>query len=76
MLKIPEGRKLDCIPVGRLAIDLNTPTMRESFAESPSVNRYVGGSPANTAVGLAKLGCRTGFIGKISSDSLGDFVLN
>ncbi|MBQ5555201.1 MAG: 5-dehydro-2-deoxygluconokinase [Erysipelotrichaceae bacterium] len=76
MLKIPEGRKLDCIPVGRLAIDLNTPTMRESFAESPSVNRYVGGSPANTAVGLAKLGCRTGFIGKISSDSLGDFALN
>ncbi|MBR0417840.1 MAG: 5-dehydro-2-deoxygluconokinase [Erysipelotrichaceae bacterium] len=74
MLKIPEGRKLDCIPVGRLAIDINPADMRESFGECNHFKRYVGGSPANTAVGLAKLGCRTGFIGKISSDSLGDFV--
>ena len=75
-MQFPENRKLDCIPVGRLAIDLNTPTMKESFAESPSVGRYVGGSPANTAVGMAKLGCKVGFIGKISSDSLGDFALS
>lgn len=71
---IPENRKLDCIPVGRLAIDINTPTMRETFAESPSLRRYVGGSPANTAVGMAKLGMKVGFIGKISDDSLGDFA--
>ena len=76
MLKIPEGRKLDCIPVGRLAIDINPADMTESFAECLHFKKYVGGSPANTAVGLAKLGARAGFIGKVSSDSLGDFAVD
>ena len=76
MLKIPEGRTLDCIPVGRLAIDINPADMTESFAECLHFKKYVGGSPANTAVGLAKLGARAGFIGKVSSDSLGDFAVD
>ena len=73
MFQIPEGRKLDCIPVGRLAIDINPLKMPQSFAECTQFGKYVGGSPANTAVGLARLGARTGFIGKITDDSLGDF---
>ena len=76
MLQIPEGRKLDCIPVGRLAIDINPADMTQSFAECLHFKKYVGGSPANTAVGLAKLGSRAGFIGKVSSDSLGDFAVD
>ena len=73
MIKIPEGRKLDCIPIGRLAIDINPLVMPQTFAECEAFGKYVGGSPANTAVGLARLGARTGFIGKITDDSLGDF---
>ena len=73
MLHIPEGRKLDCIPIGRLAIDINPLVMPQTFAECTQFGKYVGGSPANTAVGLARLGARTGFIGKITNDSLGDF---
>ncbi len=73
MFQIPEGRKLDCIPVGRLAIDINPLVMPQTFAECTEFGKYVGGSPANTAVGLARLGARTGFIGKITDDSLGDF---
>ena len=76
MLNIPQGRTLDCIPVGRLAIDINPADMTQSFGECDHFKRYVGGSPANTAVGLAKLGARTGFIGKVSSDSLGDYAVN
>ena len=33
-----------------------------------------GGSPCNVAVGLARLGKRTAFIGKISSDKFGDML--
>ena len=73
MFSIPEKRELDCIPVGRLAIDINPLVMPQTFAECNAFGKYVGGSPANTAVGLARLGARTGFIGKITDDSLGDF---
>ena len=39
------------------------------FKESP------GGSAANTAIGLARLGLRVGYIGKVSSDWEGDLLL-
>jgi ribokinase len=42
----------------------------ESFVES--VHETCGGSAANTSVGLARLSCKVGFIGKIGSDGDGD----
>jgi ribokinase len=35
-----------------------------------------GGSAANTMVGLARLNCRTGFIGKVSDDREGQLLIN
>ncbi|MGQ9461273.1 MAG: carbohydrate kinase family protein [Candidatus Bathyarchaeaceae archaeon] len=40
------------------------------FKESP------GGSAANTIVGLARLGLKTGFIGKVAEDREGELLLN
>lgn len=40
------------------------------FVEAP------GGSAANTAVGLARLGLRVGYIGKVADDNEGEFLLN
>jgi len=40
------------------------------FVEAP------GGSAANTAVGLARLGLRVGFIGKVADDGEGRFLLD
>jgi fructokinase len=40
----------------------------ESFARAP------GGAPANVAVGLARLGRTSGFIGKVGADPFGDFL--
>ena len=40
------------------------------FVEAP------GGSAANTAVGLARLGLRVGFIGKVADDDEGKFLLD
>ena len=37
-------------------------------------DRYLGGSPANIAVGLARLGARVGMISAVSTDPLGDYV--
>ena len=36
--------------------------------------KYLGGSPANIAVGMARLGKNVGFIGKVSKDQMGIFV--
>jgi ribokinase len=42
----------------------------KDFVEAP------GGSAANTAVGLARLGLRVGYIGKVANDEEGRFLLN
>ena len=46
----------------------------ESFIENQQ--ETCGGSAANTVVGLARLGCKVGFIGKIGSDREGDMHLS
>jgi ribokinase len=45
----------------------------ESFIEDYA--ETCGGSAANTAIGLARLGCRVGFIGKVGADREGDLLL-
>lgn len=69
-----EPRALDMIPVGRIAIDFNPTDMNRPLSQSEHFNKYLGGSPANIAVGMARLGRKVGFLGKISDDAFGDFV--
>ncbi len=69
-----EPRALDIIPVGRIAIDFNPTDMNRPLSQSEHFNKYLGGSPANIAVGMARLGRKVGFLGKISNDAFGDFV--
>ena len=52
------------------------PTKTISMISSINFNKYVGGSPANIAVGLARLGCKVGFQGCVSNDRFGDFVVD
>ena len=52
------SKPLDFIPIGRIAIDFNPTDMYRPLSESSNFNKYVGGSPANIAVGLARLGAR------------------
>lgn len=68
------NRKLDLIAVGRIAIDFNPLDYFKPLSESKEYRKYLGGSPANVAVGLARLGKKIGFIGKVSDDQFGDYV--
>lgn len=68
------SKPLDFIPIGRIAIDFNPTDMYMPLSESSNFNKYVGGSPANIAVGLARLGCKVGFCGCIARP-FGDFVV-
>lgn len=57
-------RKFDLITVGRACIDLNAVEYNRPMEETMTFSKYVGGSPANIAIGTAKLGLKVGFIGK------------
>ncbi|WP_312520276.1 5-dehydro-2-deoxygluconokinase [Anaerospora sp.] len=73
-IQFDEARKRDIIPLGRIAIDFNPVDFNRPLEESTTFKKYLGGSPANIAVGMARLGKRVGFIGKVSNDQFGRFV--
>ncbi len=73
-MNFPTGRDMDIILAGRAGIDLNADRYNCPFADVPSFTKTVGGSPANIAQGTSKLGLKTGFIGKVSGDGMGDYI--
>ncbi len=74
MIKLDQNRPLDIILIGRVAIDFNPIDYFQTLSQSSSFKKYVGGSPANIAVGLSRLGKKCGFIAKVSDDRFGDYV--
>ena len=68
------SQKFDLIAIGRAAVDLNAVEYNRPLEETKSFAKFVGGSPANIAIGSAKLGQKVGFIGKVSDDQLGHYV--
>jgi len=73
-IEFDNSKKIDVIPMGRVAIDFNPIDYFKTLAESDSFKKYLGGSPANIAVGLARLNKKVGFIGAVSDDRFGDYV--
>lgn len=73
-LNFDEKRPMDLVLVGRVAIDLNPVDYFQTLAESTTFKKYVGGSPANIAVGITRHGKKAGFFGKVSDDQFGDYV--
>ena len=72
--------KFDVIGFGALNVDMLFKVERLAGAEEESfINNYTetcGGSAANTMVGLARLGCKVGFIGKVANDREGNLQLD
>ena len=75
-LKLDETKEFDIVLLGRAAIDLNPVDYYKPLYESTTFKKYLGGSPANIAVGMARLGKKVGFIGKVSDDQFGTFIEN
>ena len=77
-VEFDETRPMDLILLGRVAIDFN-PSEDEPFGPLENVRtfkKYVGGSPANIAVGVTRHGLKAGFLGKVSDDKFGKFVVD
>jgi len=71
--------KFDVVGFGALNVDKLFKVNRIAAAEEESFitdfAEACGGSAANTVVGLARLGCKVGFIGKVASDREGKMLL-
>ncbi|MCI8442232.1 MAG: 5-dehydro-2-deoxygluconokinase [Provencibacterium sp.] len=81
-MEFDRSRPFDLILLGRVAIDFNpayNEQVKEEFKPLKKVHvfeKFVGGSPANIAVGVTRHGMRAGFIGKVSDDQFGDYVVD
>ncbi len=65
-----DGRRLDVLCLGEALVDL-LPDRRGRLRDCDAFAVHSGGAPANVAVGLARLGRRTGFTGVLGDDEFG-----
>ena len=72
--------KLDVVGFGALNIDklyqVNRIAHEDEEAYITGFSESCGGSAANTIIGLARLGVKTGFIGKVATDREGSLLHN
>ena len=71
-----QSRPYDLVLLGRVAVDFNPVDYFHPLEECTTFKKYVGGSPANIAVGAARHGMKIGFFARVSDDQLGDFVVH
>ena len=75
MLTFDLTKEKDVCAFGRASIDLYAAQIGP-LEETTVFNRYLGGSPANTAVAMANLGLQVGYIGRVSDDQFGRFIVH
>ncbi len=73
MLKIPEG-DLDLLTVGETVVDFIATEETTSLDDAHVFRRYQGGSPANIALYVARLGGTAAVISKTGNDTFGEFL--
>ena len=68
-------KSLDLVAIGRAGVDLYGQQVGGRLEDMASFAKYVGGSPANTAIGLSRLGLRSALLTKVGSDHMGRFII-
>jgi fructokinase len=65
---------VEVVCLGEALVDLVSTKAGVRLDRAPAFRKAAGGAPANVAVGLARLGRRSAFIGAFGVDSLGAFL--
>jgi len=73
-VKVGDVKVIDVVTLGELLIDFVSTESGVSLIEAPAFQKAAGGAPANVAVGLARLGIPSGFVGKVGDDDFGRFL--
>ncbi|MEO8288658.1 MAG: PfkB family carbohydrate kinase [Chloroflexota bacterium] len=64
----------DIIATGEMLIDFVSTEAGVSLVDAPAFTKAAGGAPANVAVGAARLGLSSGFMGMVGDDVFGRFL--
>ncbi|MEY5098480.1 MAG: hypothetical protein RJA36_1199 [Pseudomonadota bacterium] len=73
-LKFPGPRRHDLACLGRLAVDLYAQQFGSRLEDARSFAMYLGGSSANLAFGVARLGCKTAMISRVGDEQMGRYL--
>ena len=71
-----QKRKYALLAVGELLADLIGNEFTDNLQSTAQFNRFQGGSPANLAANMARLGNQTAVIASVGNDNLGLFLKN
>lgn len=74
-LAFPQGRKFDLACLGRLAVDLYAEQFGSRLEDARSVAKYLGGSSANLAFGVARLGLKSAMVSRVGNEQMGRYLL-
>lgn len=66
--------KFDLICLGRAGVDLYGEQIGSRLEDVQSFRKYVGGCPANIAIGSARLGLKTAMLTRVGQDHFGRFI--
>jgi 5-dehydro-2-deoxygluconokinase len=65
---------LDVITIGRVSVDLYGQQVGGRLEDMASFAKYVGGCPANIAIGGARLGLKTALLSRVGDEQMGRYV--
>ncbi len=74
LLAAAPGRRHDLACLGRLAVDLYAQQFGARLEDARSVAKYLGGSSANLAFGVARLGGKSAMISRVGDEQMGRFL--
>lgn len=66
--------RIEVTCVGEAIVDFISTKTGAALADSPGFLKRAGGSAANIAVGLSRLGVRSAFAGRVGHDAFGEFL--
>lgn len=74
--KARSDRPFDLICLGRLEVDFYSEHVGAKLEDASSFAKYLGGSPARVAFGVAGLGLRTAMVSRVGDDPMGRFLVD
>ncbi|MBC7682948.1 MAG: 5-dehydro-2-deoxygluconokinase, partial [Ferruginibacter sp.] len=73
-LTFPSGRRIDLACLGRLAVDLYAQQFGSRLEDARSMAMTLGGSSANLAFGVARLGLKSAMLSRVGNEQMGRFL--
>lgn len=71
----PTERTIDLACLGRLAVDFYSQQFGSALEHNRSMAQYLGGSSANLAFGVARLGLKSAMISRVGNEQMGRFLI-